>query len=115
MKIVFILGCIICRAIIAYGMSYIPTRFLPYMGTITMIPFIGFSYIYLNDLRKVGLETGGKEIWWNDMRPVHGAIYYMFSIMALKSNKHAYLALVLDVIVAIFVFIYHYYIIHSSR
>ena len=110
MKILYILGCITCRAIIAYGISHAPKRFLPYIGTITMIPFIGFSYIYLNDLRKVGLETGGKEIWWNDIRPVHAAIYYVFSLMALKSNKQAYLALVFDVIVAIFVFSYHYLI-----
>ena len=49
------------------------------MGTITLIPAIGFISIYLLDLRKKGIESNGK-IWWNDMRPIHGSLYLLFSI-----------------------------------
>jgi hypothetical protein len=80
---------------------------LPYLGVIGLIPFIGFTVIYLYDLRKTGIETDGAKIWWNDLRPIHAALYYIFSVMAMKKKACAYVALYVDVIIGFFAFIFH--------
>ena len=36
---------------------------------------LGFITIYVFGWRKTGLETMGAPIWWNDLRPLHGALY----------------------------------------
>jgi hypothetical protein len=37
----------------------------------------GFAIIYTFGLRKTGIETDGRPIWWNVMRPVHAFLYLL--------------------------------------
>lgn len=101
----FLFGCVSFRFLMVYIAKIIDTKYLPYYGLLTLFPFVGFTYIYLKDLRKTGIETNGKPIWWNNLRPLHAALYYIFSIMALKRNEYAYFALLSDVILGLIMFI----------
>jgi hypothetical protein len=89
------------------------TKYLKIMGLILLVPAIVFLYIYITNSRKTGAEVFGGNIWWNDLRPIHGINYLMFSIVALSSNKYmnnnAWKLLLIDVILGLSSFIvYHY-------
>jgi hypothetical protein len=122
-KLLFLLGCIPTRlflAFLAYYSLNIKSKYsnsIKYILTIITF-FIGLSFIiiYEKGWRKSGLETGGKEIWWNDYRPIHGSIYLTFSIITMMyiinpsySNlKNIWILLLLDVIIGLFAFSKHY-------
>ena len=74
------------------------------MGYIALLPAIGIISIYMTDSRKTGLEVGGKQIWWNRFRPIHGVLYLLFAIYAIKQEPTA-LVLLLDVIIGIILYI----------
>ena len=68
-----------------------------------------YTYIFnLFDLRKNGIEAGGK-IWWNSYRPIHGMLFILYSIYAFK-GENAYIVLLLDVFIGLFVWIHKYYL-----
>jgi hypothetical protein len=66
------------------------------MGLIALIPAIGFTVIYAMDLRKTGPEVFGDCIWWNDLRPVHAALWGAFAVLALARIPAAWILLALD-------------------
>jgi ABC-type iron transport system FetAB permease component len=78
------------------------------LGYIALIPALGFLIIYMFNLRKTGLETGNKEIWWNDIRVIHGLLYLCFALYAIKQKRYAWVALLLDVILGMVAFSLHY-------
>jgi hypothetical protein len=88
------------------------SNYLKLMGLILLGPALGFLYIYFTNSRKTGVEVFGGKIWWNDLRPVHGINYLMFSIFALSNNKYmnnnAWKLLLIDVFIGLTSFlIYH--------
>jgi hypothetical protein len=88
------------------------TKYLKIMGLILLVPAIGFLYIYVTNSRKTGGEVFGGNIWWNDLRPIHGLNYLMFSICALSNNKYmnnnAWKLLLIDVFIGLTSFVlYH--------
>lgn len=96
-RVLFIFGCIFLRAMLVIIAKYIPLRYLHYMGYLGLVPSIGFLVIYLFGLRKTGGEVFGNKIWWNKLRPIHAMLYIVFSILAIKKNKKAYIPLLIDV------------------
>lgn len=108
----FFLGCIPTRFFLTY-LSYICLtdkkykKFLPIILIITSLIGIGFWTIYLKGWRKTGRETGGKEIWWNPIRPLHGTMYLLFTILAFMGYKKAWMLLVLDTMIGIGAELYH--------
>ena len=101
--------CIIARVILVIVAKNLDAKYLPYMGMLLTLPALGFTIIYLNGYRKTGLETQGDKIWWNDLRPIHAALYFMFSYYAINKNKNSYKILLFDVIFGTLAFlIYHY-------
>ena len=124
-KLLFLLGCIPTRLLLVFISYYILnvlnidskySNTLKYiLSIITFIIGISFIIIYEKGWRKTGLETGGKEIWWNNYRPIHGSIYIIFSILSMiniikPSNtlKYIWILLLLDVIIGLFAFSKHY-------
>ena len=80
-----------------------------YMGYLALIPAVGFIYLYLSGTRKVGTEVFGEKIWWNNLRPIHGLMYLLFSYNAITGNKNAWIYLLMDVIIGLISFlIFHY-------
>ena len=101
--------CIIVRLLFVFIAKYIKPIYLPYLGVVALLPSLGFILIYLFDLRKYGREVLNNAIWWNTLRPVHGVLYLLFALLALKKNKNSWMVLLLDVIIGTVAFLnYHY-------
>jgi hypothetical protein len=71
---------------------------------------LSFIIIYLNGWRKTGLETEGRLIWWNDIRPLHGFMFIIFSLLNFLNFKYSWIFLALDLIIGLIAFFYHYYL-----
>ena len=107
--LLFLIGCIGMRSIFVIVAKNSNAEYLKYMGYLALIPAIGFIYIYLTGSRKTGGETFGEKIWWNDLRPIHSLVYFLFAYNAIIGNKNAWLYLLFDVVFGLTSFlIFHY-------
>jgi hypothetical protein len=105
----FLLLCIPVRIGFVFIAKKVDKKYLPYLGYLAILPAIGFAYIYIFGKRKTGGETFGQKIWWNNLRPIHSILYFIFTYLALKKSNIAYIPLLLDVIIGLISFIiYHY-------
>ena len=68
---------------------------------------IGISFLnqYRQD-KKMGFFGG--PAYWHPFRFIHGIIYIVFGLLALSNVKKAYMLLLLDVLIGLFVFINNY-------
>ena len=108
--VLFLFGCILVRFLFAYTAKVIDIKYLHYMGYLSLLLAFGLSYIYLNGLRKTGREVLGSKIWWNMLRPVHAALYFLFAYYAINEDSRAYIYLVMDVVIGLLSFLsYHLY------
>jgi len=96
------IACILVRALITLYAYVRPCNRI--LGFLSLIPALGFAIIYIFGLRKVGLETGGKPIWWNNLRPIHALLWGIFSISTLMGYRHSYIALIADTTIGIIAF-----------
>ena len=67
------------------------------MGFLAILPTIGFFYLFFSGTRKIGAETFGDKIWWNNLRPIHGLLYGIFAYNAIKKNSYSWIFLLMDV------------------
>ena len=111
----FLLLCIPVRIGFVVIANKVDKKYLPYLGYLAILPAIGFAYIYISGKRKTGGETFGQKIWWNNLRPLHSTLYFIFAYLALKKNNNAYIPLLLDVIIGLISFIIHHYSVGSFR
>ena len=111
--IAFLIGCMGARLLLTYLSYKLDSKYLPYMGILTLIIGLGFTSIYIFGLRKIGAETFGREIWWNNLRPIHAFFYLYFTYLAFKKKKISYLPLLIDTILGLIAFLYHHYSINS--
>ena len=108
--LLFLIGCIGIRSLFVYIAKNVNTQLLMYMGYLALIPAIGFFYIYLSGVRQTGAEVFGEKIWWNNLRPIHGLLYFLFGYNAIIGNKNAWIYLLIDVIIGLISFlIFHLY------
>ena len=108
--LLFLIGCIGIRSLFVYLAKNVNTQLLMYMGYLALIPAVGFFYIYLSGSRQTGAEVFGEKIWWNNLRPIHGLLYFLFSYNAIVGNKNAWIYLLIDVIIGLISFlIFHLY------
>ena len=108
--LLFLIGCIGTRSLLVYLAKIANKTYLQYMGYLSLLPAIGFFYIFLTGSRKTGREVFGGKIWWNDLRPIHGLMYFLFAYNAINGNSFAWMFLLVDVIFGLSSFlIFHYY------
>jgi len=108
--LLFLLGCIGTRSLFVYLAKNANSAYLMYMGYLALLPAISFFYIFLTDSRKTGAEVFGDKIWWNNLRPIHGLLYFLFAYNAIVGNQFAWIYLLIDVIVGLVSFLgFHYY------
>jgi hypothetical protein len=101
--LLFLFGCIGVRSLLTYtAYSYKNISLLP---LVTSLIGLGFFIIYLTNSRKTGPEVFGEQIWWNNLRPVHGTLYLLFSIAYYYKVEYAWIFLLLDVIIGLTAFI----------
>lgn len=108
--LMFLIGCIGLRSIFVIIAKYINTNYLKYLGLLALIPAIGFIYIYLTGSRKTGAEVFGNKIWWNNLRPIHSILYFLFAYNAIIGNKDSWIYLFVDVVIGLISFLLHHYI-----
>jgi hypothetical protein len=59
--------------------------------------------------RLLNVETGGNPIWWNDLRPVHAALYAAVAFFAWNGRGDiAWKILAVDVTIGFVAFVIHY-------
>jgi hypothetical protein len=107
--LLFLIGCIGTRAIFVLIAKNIGIKYLPYLGYIALAPAIGFMYIYLTGSRQTGAEVFGEKIWWNDLRPLHSLLYFLFAYNAIIANANAWTYLLADVLIGLISFlVFHF-------
>jgi len=104
--LLFLIGCIGTRTLFVYVAKYAGEKYLPLLGYLALLPAIGFIYIYLTGSRKTGAEVFGEKIWWNDLRPLHSLLYFLFAYNAIIGNNKAWIYLLVDVIVGLVSFLF---------
>lgn len=95
--LLFLIGCIGTRLMFVHLARTVSPPTLQKMGWVALIPAMGFIYLYMTDSRQTGVEAGGR-IWWNSLRPVHGCLYLLFALLAIKQDMDsAWIPLMIDV------------------
>lgn len=108
--LMFLIGCIGIRSLLVIISKYTNTKYLKYLGYLALVPATGFIYIYLTGSRKTGAEVFGEKIWWNNLRPIHSILYFLFAYNAITGNKQAWIYLLVDVIIGLISFLIHHYV-----
>lgn len=106
--LLFLIGCIGARTLFALLAKNFP-NYLPFMGLIALLIAVGFIYRYLSGTRKTGPETFGEKIWWNDLRPLHAALYLTFALLAFRKSPYAWILLAIDVVIGLTAFLYYHH------
>jgi hypothetical protein len=107
--LLFLIGCIGIRTLFVYLAKNANKTYLRFMGYLSILPAIGFFYLFLTGSRKTGSEVFGDKIWWNNLRPIHGLMYGLFAYNAINGNNFSWIYLLVDVIIGLVSFlIFHY-------
>lgn len=101
----FLIGCIGTRTAITVLAKMAAPAVLQVMGLFALVPAIGFAVIYAKGWRKTGAEVFGDRIWWNDLRPVHAALWASFALLALARIGMAWIILALDTLLGLSAFV----------
>lgn len=106
--VLFLFGCIVVRSLFVYiTKTYI--GYLKLFAILSLIPILGWINILFFNPRDTGVETGGEEIWWKDLRKMHLTLYILFFIFAMQDSEHAWVFLLIDVLFGLSAFlIFHY-------
>ena len=107
--LLFIIGCIGSRSLLVYLAKNASEKNLMYMGYLALLPAIGFIYLYFSGARKTGAEVFGEKIWWNNLRPIHSLLYFVFAYNAINGNKMAWIYLLIDVTFGLISFLGHHF------
>lgn len=105
----FLFGCIPARvALVLVVAAFAKSpEVLKGLAVITGVIAIGFATIYAFGLRTTGIETGGKPIWWNDLRPVHAALYAVAAVAAWNGRGDiAWKVLAADVVLGLWAYFF---------
>lgn len=108
--LLFLVGCIGTRLLLVYIAKNVNITLLKYMGYLLLLPAFGFFFLYLTGMRKTGPEVFGDKIWWNNLRPIHGLMYLLFSYNAIRGNKNAWVYLFIDVLFGLGSFLTYHFI-----
>ncbi len=107
--LLFLIVCITVRLSFVIISKNASSENLKYMGYMALVPAFGFMYIFLNDLRQTGVETFGEKIWWNNLRPLHGILYFLFAYYAINQHSEAWMFLLIDVCIGLSGFLLFHY------
>ena len=109
--VLFLVGCIGVRIMITLVAKNINPYYLPYMGYLALIPVMGWLFIYFVRPRDTGIEVFGGKIWWNQLRPIHAAMYATFAVLAIRKSPYSYIPLAIDTLFGLGAYITHHFII----
>jgi len=104
--ILFLIGCIGTRLILALIPLYLSKEWLPYFGIIILIIALSFVYLYFTNGRLKAPEGGGNT-WWAKFRLIHGLLYLTAAIYLFQKERLASTPLFIDVILGLGLFIFN--------
>jgi hypothetical protein len=108
--ILFLFLCIGTRSLFVYIAKNVSIKYLMYLGYLSLLLAVGLLWLFLTGERTTGVEVFGEKIWWNKLRPVHSLLYFLFAYNAIRGNQHAWVYLLIDVILGLFSFlVFHFY------
>ncbi len=109
--LLFLIGCIGVRLSLVYvAKNYKDQKVVKNILLIfTLLVSLGFFFIYFTGIRKKGTETFGSDIWWNNLRPLHGFLYLLFAILLYQNKSYAWMVLLADVIIGLSAFLMFHY------
>ncbi len=104
----FFLYCIPARLVISLLPLYLSKKYLFYYGIPLLVIAMSFLYLYFTNQRLDAQEAGGYT-WWAQFRLIHGLLYLCGAVYCIQGKKIAYIPLLVDTIIGIFLSInYHY-------
>jgi len=108
--LLFLFGCIGARLLLVHvAKTYKEQNVKNILLIFTLLVSAGFFFIYFTGIRKKGTETFGSDIWWNNLRPLHGFLYLLFAILFYQNKPYAWMVLLADVVIGLSAFlIFHY-------
>jgi len=112
--LMFLIGCIGTRSLLAYVSKTINIDNLPYLGYLGLVIGISFVYIFVfgSESADKQLEwAGDKKVWWNDLRIVHGLNYLIFGILAIQKVNYAWIVIAIDTLIGLIAWLFHHKII----
>lgn len=101
----FLVGCIPARLALVWIAARRPARWMAFPAAAVAL---GLAVIHIKGLRPTGIETGGRPIWWDGVRPVHALMYALFAALVWEGDDRAWVPLALDVMLGIAVFARRY-------
>jgi hypothetical protein len=109
--LLFLIGCIGVRLSLVYvAKNYKDQKVVKNILLIfTILVSLGFFFIYFTGIRKKGTETFGSDIWWNNLRPLHGFLYLLFAILLYQNKSYAWMVLLADVLIGLSAFLMFHY------
>lgn len=115
-KVLFLLGCIPVRLILAYLISKsIVNKTLQNLITVLLLGIsIGFALIYIFKLRDTGLEVFGDKIWWDHLRPIHSFMYGLAAYLLYNNSDKASLVILIDTFIGLGAYLMKNYVILKS-
>ena len=84
-KLLFIVGCIPVRFLIALSPLILKEYLLKFLSVILAVIGLSFLALYHLDLRLSAREGGGIT-WWKDLRPMHGISYVAAGLSAARGQ-----------------------------
>jgi len=101
-ELTFVLGCIPLRSLLALQARRDPQSMtLPAMAVAA-----GMAYMYVTKGRMNPPETGGRPMWWQNLRPIHALLWAAFAVAALQGKPWAWKFLAADVILGMVAFFF---------
>ena len=91
----FLGGCLPTRLALAAAAYFAQGAWSIILGVALAAIAAGFLTIYVMGWRKTGVETQGRPIWWNHLRPVHAAFYASAAVALFSGNNVASASLLL--------------------
>lgn len=95
--------CILIRLLLTYGV------FLNYNNNLRLLfalfylfSGIGLFYHFITKNRKLGAFS--QNIWWDFLRPIHGIIFILSSMLLYYKFKNTYILLLIDTLIGIYFF-----------
>ena len=105
--VLFLVACMSVRLLFAYVAKIINTTLLRYMGYVILILSLGMFYSYAT-MKLPGVGAFGGTNWWNNLRPLHGVLYLLFSYHAIQGHTYAWMYLAIDALIGFTIFVIHY-------
>lgn len=100
--VLFLGGCIVSRL----ALTYIAWQFPDWAQRLSILalgPVVGWLWILFVSGRDTGPEVFGGKIWWNYLRPIHAALWALFSYYAYHDQykSSAWMLLLTDTVVGL--------------